>query len=209
VPQQVRSRDRVQRILEVTGDLVVSDGVDSLSTRAIAAAANVPVASLYQYFADKEAILLALVERDIAEMDAQVDEDLGQLTVLSVASIVETTVRAFVKVYHRRPSFVVIWMRGRTNPTIRDYGRAHNKRVAHDLFTLARDAGMLPDGAVGQFAELAVEVADRLFQIAFEKSLVADHMVVEETIKMITAYLEKHATPAGIEGVRIGDTPAG
>ena len=209
MPQQVRSRDRVQRILEVTGDLVVSDGVDSLSTRAIAAAANVPVASLYQYFADKEAILLALVERDIAEMDAQVAEDLGRLSVLSVASIVETTVRAFVKVYHRRPSFVVIWMRGRTNPTIRDYGRAHNKRVAHDLFTLARDAGMLPDGAVGQFAELAVEVADRLFQIAFEKSLVADHMVVEETIKMITAYLEKHATPAGIEGVRIGDTPAG
>ena len=208
MPQQVRSRDRVQRILEVTGDLVVADGVDALSTRAIAAAANVPVASLYQYFADKEAILLALVERDIAEMDAQVAEDLSRLSVLSVANIVETTVRAFVKVYHRRPSFVVIWMRGRTNAAIRDYGRAHNKRLAHDLFQVARDAGMLPPDAVGQFAELAVEVADRLFPIAFENSLSADPMVVEETIKMVTAYLEKHATPAGIHGIPVPN-PAG
>jgi AcrR family transcriptional regulator len=208
VPQQVRSRDRVQRILEATGDLVVAEGVDALSTRAIAAAANVPVASLYQYFADKEAILLALVERDIAEMDAQVTEDLGRLEVLSVASIVETTIRAYVTVYHRRPSFVVIWMRGRTNAAIRDFGRAHNKRVAHDLYMIARDAGMLPADAVGHFAELAVEVTDRLFQIAFEKSLSADPMVVEETIKMVTAYLEKHATRAGIDGVRVPPPPA-
>ena len=208
VPQQVRSRDRVQRILEVAGEIVVDKGVEGVTTRAIAAGAELPVASLYQYFADKEAVLLALVERDIAEIDAQIEEDLASLTVLSVRSMVETTMRAFVKVYHRRPSFVVIWMRGRTNAAIRDYGRAHNKRVAHDLFMVARDAGMLPDGAVGQFAELAVEVADRLFQIAFEKSLSADPMVVEETIKMVTAYLEKHATAAGIHGIPVPN-PAG
>ena len=81
----------------------------------MAAAAGVPVASLYQYFADKDSILLALVERDVAEMDAQVAEDLGELPMLSVRSMVETTMRAFVKVYHRRPSFVVILFRGRTN----------------------------------------------------------------------------------------------
>ena len=66
VPQQVRSRDRVERILEVAGEIVVADGVEAVTTRAIAAAAGLPVASLYQYFADKEAVLLALVERDVA-----------------------------------------------------------------------------------------------------------------------------------------------
>src|SRR6476619_5387018 len=105
VPQQVRSRDRVQRILEVAGEIVVEQGVEAVTTRAIAARADLPVASLYQYFADKEAVLLALVERDIAEMDAQVEEDVGALTVLSVRSMVEATMHAFVKVYHRRPSF--------------------------------------------------------------------------------------------------------
>ena len=91
VPQQVRSRDRVQRILEVAGDIVVDKGVEGVTTRAIAAGAELPVASLYQYFADKEAVLLALVERDIAEIDAQIQEDLASLTVLSVRSMVGCT----------------------------------------------------------------------------------------------------------------------
>src|SRR5262245_32146806 len=105
VPQQVRSKDRVQRILEVTGDLVVEGGVEALSTRAIARAADVPVASLYQYFADKEEVVLALLERDLAEKNAQLAEDLARLDVLSVGSMVETAMRAFVKVYRRRPAF--------------------------------------------------------------------------------------------------------
>jgi len=171
VPQQVRSRDRVQRILEVAGEIVVHKGVEGVTTRAIAAGADLPVASLYQYFADKEAVLLALVERDIAEIDAQIEEDLASLTVLSVRTMVETTMRAFVKVYHRRPSFVVIWFRGRTNVAVQEFVRAHNRRMASDLFNIARSAGMVVEGSDGLYAELAVEVADRIFQLAFESSL--------------------------------------
>ena len=62
--------------------------MDRLSTRGIAEAAQVPVASLYQYFADKDDILLALVERDIEEMDRQVAGDLGALERLGRRAIV-------------------------------------------------------------------------------------------------------------------------
>ena len=203
VPQQVRSRDRVQRILEVAAEIVVDQGVEAVTTRAIAAGADLPVASLYQYFADKESVLLALVERDIAEMDAQVEEDLGALTVLSVRAMVETTMRAFVKVYHRRPSFVTIWFRGRTNVAVQEYIRAHNRRMARELFHVARSAGMVFEDSDGRYAELAVEVADRIFQLAYENSLVGDPHIIDEGIALVTAYLETHATRAGIEGTRV------
>ena len=134
MPQQTRSRGRVERILEVTAELVVAGGVESINTRTIAAAADIPVASLYQYFGDKEQILLALVERDVAELTRRSTTTSRRLEVLSVRSIVETTIRAFVKVYHRNPSFVVIFMHGRTIPAIRDFCRAHNQRMARDLF---------------------------------------------------------------------------
>ncbi|CAN5622977.1 hypothetical protein BH10ACT10_BH10ACT10_07830 [soil metagenome] len=203
VPQQVRSRDRVQRILEVSGELVVEHGVEGVTTRAIATAAGLPVASLYQYFADKEAVLLALVERDIAEMDAQLAEDLATLRTISVRSLVETAMRAFVKVYHRRPSFVMIWFRGRANQAVLDFVRAHNRRMARELFEVAQSIGMSREGADGLHAELAIEVAERLFQIAFEDSTAGDPRVIEEGIALVTAYVETHATLAGIAGLPV------
>lgn len=203
VPQQSRSIERVERILDAAAQLVVSEGVDALSTRGVATLAEVPVATLYQYFADKDEILLALVERDIAEMDAQVAADLGALEVLSIGSIVETTMRAFVKVYLRRPAFVVIWMRGRTNTAIRDFCRAHNKRVAADLYRLANDTGLLKPGTKRLHAELAVEVGDRVFQLAFETKMRGDRAIVAEGVDLVRGYLEGHASPAGLDGVRV------
>ena len=203
VPQQSRSIDRVERILDAAAQLVVAEGVDDLSTRGVADLAGVPVASLYQYFADKDEILLALVERDVAEMDAQISTDLGKLEVLSIGSIVETTMRAFVKVYLRRPSFVVIGLRGRTNTAINEFCRAHNKRVAADLFRLAQDAGLLRPGTRRLHAELAVEVGDRVFQLAYETRLRGDKAIVDEGVELVRSYLERHASPAGLEGVRL------
>lgn len=202
VPRQTRSIERVERILDAAGRLVVEQGVDALTTKAVAELAGMPVASLYQYFGDKDEILLALVERDVAEMDAQVQADLGQLEVLSIGSIVETTMRAFVKVYLRRPAFVVIWLRGRTNAAISEFCRAHNKRVAADLFRLAHDAGLVRRGTRPLHAELAVEVGDRVFQLAFETKMRGDRAIVAEGIELVRSYLERHATTSGIEGVR-------
>ena len=84
-PRQERSRRRVEGLLDAAARIVTERGVDALTTRDIAEAAGAPVASLYQYFNDKEDVLLALAQRDMEEMDAQVAEDLGRLEVLSVA----------------------------------------------------------------------------------------------------------------------------
>jgi AcrR family transcriptional regulator len=199
VPQQVRSRDRFERILQATEELVVSGGVESVSTRAIAAAAGIPVGSLYQYFADKESVLLALVERDLVELEAQVKRDLAELTGLDVRSIAETIIRSFVTVYRRRPALVMVWLRGRTNPEIFGFCREHSRRMARDLFEMGRRAGMVVEDCTGLFAELAFHVTDRLFQVAFEHSLDGDPVVIDETIALVTSYLETHAAPPGIE----------
>jgi AcrR family transcriptional regulator len=202
VPQQSRSRDRVIRILDAAADLVCEEGVEALSTRGIAERAGIPVASLYQYFADKDEILLALVERDIEEMDAQVMAGLGDLPVLSVRAIVSTTMDAFVKVYRERPAFVMIWLRGRANQSIREVGRLHNLKVAKDLLTLATDLGLVESDISPLVADIAVEMGDRCFQLAFEASMTGDQQILTEAKELVTTYLERYATPAGLDGVR-------
>jgi AcrR family transcriptional regulator len=203
VPQQQRSRGRVERVLEAADRLVVSGGVEPLNTRMIAKAAGIPVASLYQYFAGKEAILLALAERDLEAMNEQMAADLATLSTLTVRAMAETVVRAMVTVYRRRPSLVMIYVRGRTIPAVRDFCRLRNRQVARELFEAARRAGMVREPSNVLWAELAMEIIDRLFQIAFESSLEGDPEIVEEAIVAVTSYLETHATTAGITGVPV------
>ncbi|MDX6325054.1 MAG: hypothetical protein QOK15_1408 [Nocardioidaceae bacterium] len=201
VPQQSRSRERVEKILDSAAAQVVAGGVETLSTRAIAEGAEVPVASLYQYFADRDDILLALVERDIAAMDDQVHAAVAALPCYSIAAIVETTMAAFLKAYEERPAFVVIWLRGRTNAAIKEYCRDHNRRLGGELYKVADDLGLFGPEADPCYAELAVEIGDRLFQVAFENDLDGDAMVLEEAVKVVTAYLQLYASEKGLHGV--------
>ena len=201
VPSQERSRRRVEELLDAAARLVVERGVDALSTRDIAAAAGAPVASLYQYFADKEGILLALAERDMAEMDEQVLVELAGLDVLSVEIMVRATMQAFVTVYHRRGAFVEIYLRGRNNPAVNRFGRVHNVQIAETLRDLAIDAGVARPELSLTVALLAVEVGDRIFQLAFERDSGGDPELIEEGILLVTSYLERYATPAGLTGI--------
>jgi AcrR family transcriptional regulator len=201
VPTQQRSRRRVEAILDAAERLVLADGVEALTTRAIATEAGVPVASLYQYFGDKEAVLLALAGRDMEEMDAQVASDLAALPVLSVSTVVSSAMSSFVAVYRRRPAFVEIYLRGRTNVAVARFGRAHNVRVATALRDFALERGLCREDLTVDAATLAVEVGDRVFQLAYEVDSEGDAALVEEGITMMTAYLERYATPEGLRGV--------
>lgn len=198
VPKQARSRERVERILDAAGELVATTGVEAMSTRAIAELADIPVASLYQYFADKDDILLALLDRDIAVLDGRVRDALAALEEPTLPRLVEAVVETFVGVFRERPAFVVLWLRGRTNTAIRDYGRAHNQRIAEDLVAYALQLGLVhPDPDPTAYAEIAVVVGDRLLQLAFEREVSGDEEVLAELVHVLTRYLLQHATPAG------------
>lgn len=176
---------------------MVERGVEALTTRDIAEAAGAPVASLYQYFADKEDVLLALAQRDMDEMDTQVASDLAAAGPLSVASLVRTTMEAYVAVYRRRPAFVEIYLRGRTNAAVHRFGREHNARTATMLRDVAVESGLTRPDLPPEVALLAVEVGDRIFQLAYEHDRDGDRTLVEEGITMVTSYLERYEASRG------------
>jgi AcrR family transcriptional regulator len=202
VPTQARSRRRVEVILDAAERLVAEVGVEEATTRAIAEAARIPVASLYQYFGQKEDVLLALAERDMAEMDEQVISDLTAIPVLTVEALVASVMGSFVSVYRRRPAFVQIYLRGRTNVSVHEFGREHNRRVAQMLRDFAADAGLTEPDFPVTAALLAVEAGDRVFQLAYTDSDEGDPELIAEGRSMLVRYLEPFATEAGRVGIR-------
>lgn len=83
-PQQPRARRTVERIIDATRALVIERGVDAVTTNRVAEHANVNIASLYQYFPNKEALLSALLEayfRTITRALHDLLEGLGDVSV--------------------------------------------------------------------------------------------------------------------------------
>ena len=74
IPQQTRSQQRVDMILDAAADLFAEVGYESATTNAIAARAEISIGSLYQYFPDKDAILRALADRYLEQLRMLYDE---------------------------------------------------------------------------------------------------------------------------------------
>jgi len=67
-PSQSRSAQTVETILEGAAHILEQLGLEGYTTNAIAAKAGVSIGSLYQYFPRKDAITIALIERESAEL---------------------------------------------------------------------------------------------------------------------------------------------
>jgi len=77
-PRQQRSREMVDRILDATGRCIVEHGLERVTTNHIADAAGINIASLYQYFADKDDLVATLVEKLSRDATRQVSENFAR-----------------------------------------------------------------------------------------------------------------------------------
>jgi AcrR family transcriptional regulator len=78
-PRQDRAQATVDAILAAAVDLLASRGHTRTSTNQIARRAGVSIGSLYQYFPNKDAIVLALFERHIEEIEPVIEASLAEL----------------------------------------------------------------------------------------------------------------------------------
>lgn len=62
-PQQARSRERVEQILDAADAVFVEMGFAAATTNHVAARAGVSIGALYRFFPDKDALLVALAAR--------------------------------------------------------------------------------------------------------------------------------------------------
>lgn len=63
-PRQARSRATCEAIVEAAAQIVERQGPEALTTNAVAERAGVSIGTLYQYFPDKQAILIAAARRE-------------------------------------------------------------------------------------------------------------------------------------------------
>lgn len=96
-PRQARAQATVEAILEATFQLLEADGLTNLTTNHIAERAGVSIGTLYQYFSDRDAILLALSQR-------QSDSVRKKITELVLENPETSGVRAIIRALMNGPT---------------------------------------------------------------------------------------------------------
>src|SRR5262249_36323917 len=102
-PQQDRSRATVEALLEATADILSRDGYAKLTTNRIADRAGVNIASLYQYFPGKEAIVAELRRRHGSGLRAELRRVLVERGDQSFDNTLRTLVSIGVSGHARSP----------------------------------------------------------------------------------------------------------
>jgi AcrR family transcriptional regulator len=80
IPQQSRAEYTVAAILEAAAGILETRGMEGLNTNLVAQRAGVSVGSLYQYFPNKDALIVALCLREKTAFYAEAEDALSQPT---------------------------------------------------------------------------------------------------------------------------------
>ncbi|MFB9125690.1 TetR/AcrR family transcriptional regulator [Paraburkholderia dipogonis] len=99
-PLQRRSAQTVETVLEAAARILETRGLEGYTTNAVAERAGVSIGSLYQYFPNRDALTVALIERETAQLVADVE---AASLLENSRDCVQAMVRASVAHQMRRP----------------------------------------------------------------------------------------------------------
>lgn len=102
IPRQSRAAETVTAILEGAAQILETGGLAAFTTNAVAERAGVSIGTLYQYFTNKDAVLLALARREMEIALADVGRALGGGGDPSLEGRVRAMVRVIINAFRGR-----------------------------------------------------------------------------------------------------------
>ncbi len=101
-PLQARAENTLHSIFEATAQLLHRDGIERLTTNRIAERAGFSIGTLYQYFPNKQAILLAMAEYERKKVTLQITQATINTRHLPLDEVIRRIVRLYLQAFNRR-----------------------------------------------------------------------------------------------------------
>jgi AcrR family transcriptional regulator len=103
-PVQARAAQRVEALLDAAAAVVVEHGIEHLTTALVAERAGASIGTVYRYFPDRVAVLVALAERNLERMRHAVGRVLAQPHP-TWADATDAVIGAMIDTFREVPSF--------------------------------------------------------------------------------------------------------
>lgn len=200
-PQQKRSQERVERILDAAAIVFDEVGFEAATTHTIAARANTAVGSLYQFFPDKLAIFNALELRHIDRVYDMWDKMLRpEIIQLPFAEFIHTLVTQVQKLFEQ-PTSRIIFVQFFTSPTLfKNIDRSFTEEAIQFMAKLLQARNQaLTDKRSYLLAEISVHSSNALILSALHSDEVHSQEIINEIEILLKAYLKNDISDEAID----------
>ncbi len=196
-PQQQRSRQMVDTLIEATARTIARHGLDATTTPLIAETAGVSVGSLYQYFDGKEALIAALLDKLARDVTRMLNQRVVLTEQVTLQDMVRTSIRLTLALMHNDEGLYL--------EIARNWHRLPVHRVADTLEQHVMEMGRIyflkhlhdypiPDLQVRLFVAYNSVLFTLVRFISQERALLTEDEVVEGLTAMVTSYLKEQKT---------------
>lgn len=195
LPQQARSRERFDLILDAAAALFVEVGYNAVTADDIAARADTSVGGLYRFFPDKLAVFHALADRYFHQLQALFTALHTDETVhLPLEDYINHLIDAFDQFVVANPGYRAVFTQSRLISTeILSMDTAFNQAIVQQLadFFAIRNPLLEPDQR-NLIATVSVEVGSVLEILSLTRDQGFQQQVLLETKKLLIAYLKPY-----------------
>ena len=187
---QGRSLARVSRMLDACAELMDEIGYDGLTTTLLAERAGVAIGSVYQFFPDKRAIVLALAQRNIESYVERLSAKITSGELSHWWDAVDAAMDEFIDMNRSTPGFRTLRFGDVVDRNLLDADRDNDAVLTEQLGKVLVGAFGVPENDRLLFSlAIAVEMADGLIKLAFRRDPDGDDQVLSEAKKIVKEYL--------------------
>ena len=179
-PQQQRSRAKVDALLDAADALLAEAGASAVTTTAVTERAGVAVGTLYQYFADVDALLMAVGQRHASRIGARLAAELRARTLTRKRDAANLALDTLIGYARETPAFQALWQ----SPLGRRAGSQGVSTAAEPLVLLVTNALVTQGLGASNDPDFELEiqiqwaVAEGLIRLAFRRDPQGDPVVL-------------------------------
>ncbi|WOX20872.1 TetR/AcrR family transcriptional regulator [Streptomyces solicathayae] len=197
-PAQRRGTERRRAIVDAAEALLVEQGYEGATLKAVSERVGIPITSVYHYFSDRHEVEAALLRRHIGKLDAIVAALLDEPGPPTLRDAVDVVTDALLNYFRSHRDCAEVWFSGRSEriqELVHEFDRVQGER----LHTFLMERQLIVADTPSIVLQLSFEAGNRFFDVAFRAVPTGDDVVIDEARRFITAYLETYSAPPAVQ----------
>lgn len=193
-PLQQRSLARAQQILDVTAELLDEVGFDALTTILIARRMGISVGTLYHYFPNKHAIMVALAERWLREVELSLEEiERWQLAELPPETFVDRLIERQLAVYRAQQGILHLVQAMFSVPELRVLDQRHDALVIERMTRAFARYGLQGSTTeLGRLARAYLELTHALLLVVVNQAGIRSRRTLADLKRLTLCLLQPY-----------------